>query len=62
VLTKQKFVMAPDVTVEAWVKGHEAEAGAPIRVAGFKRFQLGEGVEKPKGDLAADVAAMTGKA
>lgn len=60
VLTKQKFVMAPDLTVEAWVKGQEKDAGAAIRIVGFKRFQLGDGVEKPKGDLAAEVAAMTG--
>jgi elongation factor Ts len=62
VLTKQKFVMAPDQTVEAWVKTAEKDAGAPIRIAAFKRFQLGEGVEKPKGDFAAEVAGMTGKA
>jgi elongation factor Ts len=32
-------------------------AGKPIRVAGFVRFQLGEGVDKPTSDLAAEVAA-----
>lgn len=61
VLTKQKFVMAPDQTVEAWVKAAEKDAGGPIKIAGFKRFQLGDGVEKPKGDFAAEVASMTGK-
>jgi elongation factor Ts len=61
VLTKQKFVMAPDQTVEAWVKAAEKDAGGPIKIAGFKRFQLGDGVEKPKGDFAAEVAGMTGK-
>ena len=61
VLTKQKFVMAPDQTVEAWLKAAEKDAGAPIKVKGFKRFQLGDGVEKPKGDFAAEVAGMTGK-
>jgi elongation factor Ts len=61
VLTKQKFVMAPDQTVEAWVKAAEKDAGAPIKLAGFRRFQLGEGVEKPKEDFAAEVAGMTGK-
>ncbi|MDX2233772.1 MAG: translation elongation factor Ts [Hyphomonadaceae bacterium] len=61
VLTKQKFVMAPDLTVEAWVKAAEKDAGAPIRIAGFKRFQLGEGVDKPKDDFAAEVAGMAGK-
>jgi elongation factor Ts len=33
-------------------------AGAPIRVTGFERFQLGEGLDKPTTDLAADVAAQ----
>jgi elongation factor Ts len=61
VLTKQKFVMAPDQTVEAWVKGAEKDAGAPINIAAFRYFRLGEGVEKPKDDFAAEVAGMTGK-
>lgn len=61
VLTKQKFVMAPDQTVEAWVKGAEKDAGAPIKIAAFRYFRLGEGVEKPKDDFAAEVAGMTGK-
>lgn len=61
VLTKQKFVMAPDQTVEAWVKAAEKDAGAPIKIAAFKYFRLGEGVEKPKDDFAAEVAGMTGK-
>jgi elongation factor Ts len=61
VLTKQKFVMAPDQTVEAWVKAAEKDAGAPIKIAAFKYVRLGEGVEKPKDDFAAEVAGMTGK-
>ncbi|KAF0187289.1 MAG: elongation factor Ts [Hyphomonadaceae bacterium] len=61
VLTKQKFVMAPDQTVEAWVKAAEKDAGAPIKIAAFRYFRLGEGVEKPKDDFAAEVAGMTGK-
>jgi elongation factor Ts len=28
------------------VKEHESKAGAPIRLAGFVRFALGEGVDK----------------
>ncbi len=61
VLTKQKFVMSPDLTVEAWVKAAEKDAGAPIKIAAFRYFRLGEGVEKPKDDFAAEVAGMTGK-
>jgi elongation factor Ts len=59
VLVKQKFVMAPDQTVEAVIKAAEKDVGAPIALKAFKRFQLGEGVEKPKDDFAAEVASMT---
>ncbi|WP_136661134.1 translation elongation factor Ts [Nitratireductor sp. XY-223] len=56
-LMSQSFVINPDLTVEAAVKQAEADAGAPIAVAGFVRFQLGEGVEKEESDFAAEVAA-----
>ena len=61
VLTKQAFVMNPDQTVEAAVKDAEKAAGAPIKIKGFVRFAVGEGVEKRSDDFAAEVAAMTGK-
>ncbi len=59
VLTKQAFVMNPDQTVEAAIAEAAKAAGAPIKVKGFVRFAVGEGVEKRKGDFAAEVAAMT---
>jgi translation elongation factor EF-Ts len=31
-----------------------------VRIASFVRFALGEGIEKPKDDLADEVAKMTG--
>ncbi len=37
------------------------EAGAPVTVAGFHRFQLGEGVEREASDFAAEVAAQLGQ-
>jgi elongation factor Ts len=61
VLTKQAFVLNPDQTVEAAVKDAEKAAGAPIKIAGFVRFAVGEGVEKRQDDFAAEVASMTGK-
>ena len=36
------------------------DAGAPISLKGFKRFQLGEGIEKKESDFAAEVAAAAG--
>jgi elongation factor Ts len=62
-LLKQNFVMDPDVTIEQLVEKHGKELGSPIKVKGFVRLALGEGVEKgPAGDFAAEVAAMTGQA
>jgi elongation factor Ts len=57
VLLKQEFVVDPDKTVEQAVAAVEKEAGAPIKVTGFVRFALGEGIEKQQGDFAAEVAA-----
>ena len=39
------------------IKEAEGKAGAPIKVTGFVRFALGEGVEREKKDFAAEVAA-----
>ncbi|WP_436641791.1 translation elongation factor Ts [Microbaculum sp. FT89] len=57
VLLKQAFVIDPDNTVEKAVKAAEADVGAPIKVVGFVRFALGEGIEKEEADFAAEVAA-----
>lgn len=56
-LVSQSFVMNPDQTVAEALKEAEAQAGAPVEVAGFVRFQLGEGVDKEESDFAAEVAA-----
>jgi elongation factor Ts len=34
----------------------EAQVGSAVKIAGFVRFQLGEGIEKESGDFAAEVA------
>jgi elongation factor Ts len=44
-------------TVAQAIKETEGKAGAPIAIAGFKRYALGEGIEKATGDFAAEVAA-----
>ena len=56
-LLSQAFVMNPDQTVGEAVAAAAAEAGAPVEVTGFVRFQLGEGIEKEESDFAAEVAA-----
>ncbi|PLX39389.1 MAG: elongation factor Ts [Hyphomicrobiales bacterium] len=61
-LLKQPFVMNPDNTVEEAAKAAAGDAGADVKVTGFIRFALGEGVEKAEeGDFASEVAAMAGK-
>jgi len=57
VLLKQIFVVDGENTVEQAVKNVEGAAGAPIKITGFVRFALGEGIEKAKTDFAAEVAA-----
>ncbi|HEX8232220.1 MAG TPA: translation elongation factor Ts [Caulobacteraceae bacterium] len=59
VLTKQAFVMNPDQTVEQLVESSAKEIGSQVRLAGFTRLALGEGVEKKTDDFAAEVASMT---
>jgi len=59
-LLEQTYVIDGENKVGKALKQAEADVGAPIRVAGFLRFQLGEGIEKEKGDFAAEVAAQLG--
>ena len=55
-LLEQAFVKDPDLTIEAMAKELSGKMGEKIEIRRFARFQLGEGIEKPKADLAADVA------
>ena len=59
VLLEQAFVMEPDVTVKGLVDRTGKELGSPVKVTGFVRLALGEGVEKKQDDFAAEVASMT---
>jgi elongation factor Ts len=61
VLLKQAFVMNPDQTVEQLVAEVAKAVGSPVSVKGFVRLALGEGVEKPVDDFAAEVASLTGQ-
>jgi elongation factor Ts len=56
-LLEQAFIHEPDKNVAQAVKEAEGKVGAPIKVAGFVRFALGEGIERPDSDFAAEVAA-----
>jgi elongation factor Ts len=56
-LVEQPFIHEPDKNVAQAVKDAEAKLGAPIKIAGFVRFALGEGIDRPETDFAAEVAA-----
>ena len=43
------------------VKEAEGKVGGPIKITGFVRFGLGEGIEKQESDFAAEVAAAAGQ-
>ena len=43
------------------VKEAEGKVGAPIKVSGFLRYALGEGIDRQESDFAAEVAAASGK-
>ncbi len=62
VLLKQVFVIDGKATVTDILKKAEKDVGAPIKVAGFVRYSLGEGIEKKEDDFAAEVAAAVGAA
>ncbi len=43
------------------VKEAEGKIGAPVMIAGFVRYALGEGIDKQESDFAAEVAAASGQ-
>jgi elongation factor Ts len=55
-LLSQVFVLDGKATVEEATKAAEKAAGAPIKIKGFLRYALGEGIEKKEEDFAAEVA------
>lgn len=56
VLLEQVFVIDGKTKVSEIVEDAAKQAGAPIKLAGFVRLQLGEGVEKKEEDFASEVA------
>jgi elongation factor Ts len=60
-LLEQDYVHDSGKNVAQAVKEAEGKVGAPIKVTGFLRYKIGEGVEKPQTDFAAEVAATVGQ-
>jgi elongation factor Ts len=58
VLLDQVYVIDGESRVGKVVEAAAKEAGSPIRVAGFVRFALGEGIDRPATDFAAEVGAQ----
>ena len=59
-LLSQLFVMDNKTKVEDVVAAEAKKLGAPVALAAYVRFQLGEGIEKKESDFAAEVAAAAG--
>jgi len=60
-LLEQPFIFDDKKSVAQALKEVEGPAGGPIKVTGFVRYALGEGIEKQETDFAAEVAAAAGQ-
>jgi elongation factor Ts len=61
VLHSQIFAIDNETQIAKVVERAAADVGAPVEIAGFVRFAVGEGVERPDGgDFAGEVKAMAG--
>ena len=56
-LLDQKFVKDPDISISKLI----SSKGSDLKVNGFVKINLGEGIEKKEDNLADEVAKMTGK-
>ncbi len=59
-LLEQVFVIDGENKISDVLKKAEEDAGAEIKLSGFIRMALGDGVEKVESDFAAEVAAAVG--
>jgi len=59
-LLDQAFIFDDKKSVAQAVKEAETKAGSAIKIGGFVRFALGEGIERPAGDFGGEVAALAG--
>ena len=59
-LLEQAFIFDDKKSVAQALKEAEGKVGGPIKITGFVRYGLGEGIEKRQDDFAAEVAAAAG--
>jgi len=60
-MLEQPFIFDDKKTVAQALKEAEGKVGGPIKITGFVRYALGEGIEKQESDFAAEVAAAAGQ-
>ena len=61
VLLSQVFVVDGENTVAKAAELAAGDVGAPVKITGFVRYELGDGIEKKVEDFAAEVAATAAK-
>jgi elongation factor Ts len=60
-LLDQPYIREPDKNVAQVLKEAERTVGAPVKISGFVRYALGEGIDRQDSDFAAEVAAAAGQ-
>jgi elongation factor Ts len=60
-LVDQVFVIDQESKISKVLEKAGNDLGAPVKLTGFVRFALGEGIEKEEKDFAAEVAAQLGR-
>jgi elongation factor Ts len=60
-LLDQVYAIDPSKNVAQALKEAEGRVSAPVKVTGFVRYALGEGIDKQESDFAAEVAAAAGQ-
>lgn len=60
-LLDQPYIHDPAKSVAQALKDAEKKVGSAIKVTGFVRYALGEGIDRKEGDFAAEVAAAAGQ-
>ncbi|WP_044560514.1 translation elongation factor Ts, partial [Azospirillum sp. B4] len=58
VLLEQTYVIDQETKIRKVVENAAKTVGAPVKLTGFVRFVLGDGIEKEESDFAAEVASM----
>ena len=57
-LVDQAYVQDGSMSVKQYVDGVAKELGGEIKIAGFTRFEKGEGLEKREDNFAEEIASM----